>query len=87
MCWTLFPLGKKLIDSITPTKKYPSNRMPSLIPRALAAVLAPFPTLPLTMPPEYRRTAPLTEIVIDSVSGPIRYIIINKSLVTTAKRV
>lgn len=44
--------------------------MPSLIPRALAAVLAPCPTLPFTMPQEYRKTAPLTEVVIDSAIGP-----------------
>ncbi len=43
--------------------------MPSLIPRALAAVLAPIPSLPFTTPPEYRKTAPLTEIVIDSAAG------------------
>jgi hypothetical protein len=44
--------------------------MPSLIPRALAAVLAPAPTLPFTMPAEYRKTAPLMEVVVDSASGP-----------------
>ena len=44
--------------------------MPSLIPRAIAAVLAPGPTLPFTMPTEYRKTAPLKEVVIDSATGP-----------------
>ena len=43
--------------------------MPSLIPRALAAVLAPIPSLPFTMPAEYRKTAPLTEVVVDSATG------------------
>ena len=54
--------------------------MPSLIPRALAAVLAPGPTLPFTTPTEYRRTAPLMEIVIDSAAGPTRYTLIKKPM-------
>ncbi len=44
--------------------------MPSLIPRAIAAVLAPGPTLPFTMRPDYHKPAPLTEVVIDSAIGP-----------------
>lgn len=61
--------------------------MSSLISRALAAVLAPLPpSLPVTMPPEYRKMAPLMEIVIDTPSGPIRYTIIKKPLVLTVSK-
>ncbi len=63
--------------------------MPSLIPRALAAVLAPGPALPMTMPPGYQRpAAPLMEIVIDSTAGSTRYVLIKKPLVSmVTKRV
>ena len=53
--------------------------MPSLIPRALAAVLAPC-SLPVSMPLGYHKPAPLIEIVIDSPSGSTRYVIIKKPL-------
>lgn len=53
--------------------------MPSLIPRALSAVLAPLPTLPVTMPP--KTSAPLIEIVIDTATGVQHYIIVKKPLV------
>jgi hypothetical protein len=60
---------RKIDGRHEPNKKYPHKRMASLIPRALAAVLAPIPSLPLTMPPEYRKTAPLKEVIVDS-TGP-----------------
>jgi hypothetical protein len=54
--------------------------MASLIPRALSAMLAPLPTLPVTMPHK-PNTVPLLEIVIDTATGVQHYIIVKRPLV------